>query len=300
MVLEGHQGDIFSCEFHPEGEYLVSTGFDRQIFLWTVYGEEPINISVMTGHTGAVMEAHFNTAGEHLYTCSTDKMLSVWDIVTGTRIRKMRGHQNFVNSVRGARRGVETLVSGSDDGTIKLWDARRKHVVSSIENTYQITAVVLNDSSEQIISGGIDNDLKVWDIRKNELLYKLRGHTDTVTGLSLSPCGSYVLSNSMDNTVRMWDIRPYCPTDRCLKVFTGHQHNFEKNLLRCAWSPDGSQISAGSADRFVYVWDVNSRRILYKLPGHNGSINDVDFHPKEPIILSASSDKTLYMGELEN
>lgn len=31
MVLEGHQGEIFSCEFHPEGEYIASTGFDRQI-----------------------------------------------------------------------------------------------------------------------------------------------------------------------------------------------------------------------------------------------------------------------------
>jgi len=56
-----------------------------------------------------------------------------------------------------------------------------------------------------------------------------------------------------------------------------------KNLLRCAWSPDGSKVSAGSADRYVYIWDANTRRILYKLPGHNGSVNDVDFHPKEPI-----------------
>ena len=34
---------------------------------------------------------------------------------------------------------------------------------------------------------------------------------------------------------------------------------------------------------FVYVWDTNSRRILYKLPGHDGSVNDVDFHPNELI-----------------
>lgn len=53
--------------------------------------------------------------------------------------------------------------------------------------------------------------------------------------------------------------------------------------MRCAWSPDGSKVSAGSADRYVYIWDANTRRILYKLPGHNGSVNDVDFHPKEPI-----------------
>lgn len=56
-----------------------------------------------------------------------------------------------------------------------------------------------------------------------------------------------------------------------------------QNLLRCAWSSDGQKVSAGSADRFLYIWDTTSRRILYKLPGHNGSINDVDFHPTEPI-----------------
>lgn len=31
-------------------------------------------------------------------------------------------------------------------------------------------------------------------------------------------------------SVRMWDIRPFAPLERCLKVFTGAQHNFEKVL----------------------------------------------------------------------
>lgn len=44
--------------------------------------------------------------------------------------------------------------------------------------------------------------------------------------------------------------------------------------------------------RFVYVWDTTSRRILYKLPGHAGSINEVAFHPDEPI-----SKFVLTMGE---
>lgn len=91
-------------------------------------------------------------------------------------------------------------------------------------------------------------------------------------------------------------------------------------MLRCSWSPDGSKVSAGSADRFVYVWDTNSRRIIYKLPGHNGSVNDVVFHPKEPIsklfhsfknvkirqlmilfplVASGASDKQIYLGEIE-
>ena len=56
-----------------------------------------------------------------------------------------------------------------------------------------------------------------------------------------------------------------------------------QNLLHCSWSPDGSKVAGGSGDRFVYVWDTTSRRITYKLPGHAGSVNDVDFHPFEPI-----------------
>lgn len=54
-------------------------------------------------------------------------------------------------------------------------------------------------------------------------------------------------------------------------------------LLRCSWSPDGRRVSAGSSDRHAYIWDTTTRHILYKLPGHNGSVNTVEFHPKEPI-----------------
>lgn len=58
---------------------------------------------------------------------------------------------------------------------------------------------------------------------------------------------------------------------------------FPQILLRCAWSFDGRKVTGGSSDRFVYIWDTTSRHILYKLPGHNGSVNSVEFHPKEPI-----------------
>lgn len=127
---------------------------------------------------------------------------------------------------------------------------------------------------------------------------QLPGHADTITGMRLSPDGTHLLTNSMDNTLRMWDMRPYAPANRCVKVFTGHHHNFEKNLLHCDWSPDGSKLAAGSADKMVYVWDAMTRAILYKLPGHSGCVNDVVFHPKTPIVASSSTDRTIYLGEI--
>lgn len=39
-------------------------------------------------------------------------------------------------------------------------------------------------------------------------------------------------------------MRPFAPADRCTKVLTGHQHSYEKNLLKCAWNADGSQVRA--------------------------------------------------------
>lgn len=254
---------------------------------------------MMTGHSGSISEAHFSTDGSTVYSCATDKTVSIWDVPSSQRIRKLKGHTGFVNSIRCTRRGNQTLASASDDCTIKIWDPRKRNAVHTLDNKYQVTAVCFNDTGEYIISGGIDNDVKVWDMRQNELLYTLRGHSDTITGVTLSPDGSYVLTNAMDNTLRIWDIRPYAPAERCIQVFLGHQHNFEKNLLRCSWSPDGSRVSAGSSDRYVYVWDVSTGRILYKLPGHNGSVNDIDFHPTEPILLSGSSDKNLYLGEID-
>ena len=38
MLLTGHSGEIYTAKFHPRGNLLASAGFERQIFLWNVYG----------------------------------------------------------------------------------------------------------------------------------------------------------------------------------------------------------------------------------------------------------------------
>jgi Prp8 binding protein len=298
MLLSGHQGEIYSCKFHPNGQTIASGGFDRQLYLWNTYGECE-NYAALTGHKGSILDLQFSENGDRIFTSSSDKTINMWDSASGVRIKKLKAHGNIVNAISTSRKSTSLLASVGDDCSIKIWDTRTRAVVKSFKDDYQLLACTFNEHADQVIVAGIENVLRVYDLRKDEFMYSMVGHYDSVTGLALSPDGSHVLSNSMDNTLCIWDIRPFAPAERCVKTLHGHQHNFEKNLLRCAWSPDGTKVTAGSGDRNVYIWDTNQRRILYKLPGHQGSVNEVRFHPNEPIVLSGSSDKNLYLGEVE-
>ncbi|KAG1347041.1 U5 small nuclear ribonucleoprotein 40 kDa protein [Cocos nucifera] len=297
MLLTGHQSAVYTMKFNPAGTVIASGSHDRDIFLWYVHGDCK-NFMVLRGHKNAVLDLQWTTDGTQIISASPDKTLRAWDVETGKQVKKMAEHSSFVNSCCPSRRGPPLVVSGSDDGTAKLWDLRMRGAVQTFPDKYQITAVGFSDAADKIFTGGLDSDVKVWDLRRNEVIMTLQGHGDMITGMQLSPDGSYLLTNGMDCTLRIWDMRPYAPQNRCVKIFAGHQHNFEKNLLKCSWSPDGSKVTAGSADRMVYIWDTTSRRILYKLPGHNGSVNETAFHPTEPIIGSCGSDKQIYLGEL--
>eukprot|EP00123_Amoebidium_parasiticum_P007143 comp17909_c0_seq1/m.18170 comp17909_c0_seq1/g.18170 ORF comp17909_c0_seq1/g.18170 comp17909_c0_seq1/m.18170 type:complete len:359 (-) comp17909_c0_seq1:81-1157(-) len=297
MMLTGHEGEVNSAKFSPDGQLIASGSFDRKIFLWTVFGEIQNTMSLQ-GHSGAILDVQWSRDGSHILSASTDKTIGLWDAETGARLKRLKGHTDIVNSCCPARHG-DLLLSGSDDGTVKLWDTRKKHPVTTLDNKYQVMSVCFSADGVQAFSGGLDNDIKCWDLRKNETAFNLSGHTDSVTGIALSPDGSFLLSNAMDNTVRVWDVRPYKTGNRQTKSLIGAQHNFEKSLLRCSWAPTGKQASAGSADRMVYVWDTTSTRILYRLPGHAGTVNEVQFHPHEPIVLSCGSDRRIFLGEIQ-
>jgi len=202
--------------------------------------------------------------------------------------------------MQSSRRGVPYLVSGGDDGTTKLWDLRVRRCVHTFEHQYQILAVSFDDTAERIFSGSLDNTVLIYDMRMRDAEPEvLEGHGDSITGIDVSKDGNFLASNAMDNTVRIWDVRPFAGArNRCLRVLRGATHNFEKNLLRVRWSQKDAMLAAGSADQNVNIWDMRQLQLAYRLPGHTGSVNEICFHPKEPIVASMASDKLVFMGEL--
>uniref|UniRef100_A0A7S2TVT0 Uncharacterized protein n=1 Tax=Lotharella oceanica TaxID=641309 RepID=A0A7S2TVT0_9EUKA len=300
MLLTGHGGPVNACKFDLSGELLASGGMDKLLFLWKIEGKCE-NIATLKGNDGAILDIHWHRDKEFLLTACADKTGVIFDVETQEKIKRLRGHTSFVNSICGSRRGDPFVLTGSDDGSAMMWDLRVRSAIGLLKDEKSIFPMLtccFSDDSTQAFTAGIDEEIRCWDLRKEKVLYKLSGHKDCVTGMELSMDGRYLLSNSMDNSLISWDVRPYVSTPRFTRQFAGHRHNMDKTLLKAAWSKDGTRITGGSADRHVYVWDAMNGRILYKLPGHQGSVNEVDFHPTEPIIVSCSNDKKIFIGEI--
>ncbi|TKY62871.1 U5 small nuclear ribonucleoprotein 40 kDa protein [Spatholobus suberectus] len=165
MLLLGHQSAIYTMKFNPAGSVVASGSHDREIFLWNVHGDCK-NFVVLKGHKNAVLDLHWTTDGTQIVSASPDKTVRAWDVETGKQIKKMVEHLSYVNSCCPSRRGPPLVVSGSDDGTAKLWDMRQRGSIQTFPDKYQITAVGFSDASDKIFTGGIDNDVKIWDLRK--------------------------------------------------------------------------------------------------------------------------------------
>lgn len=299
MELSGHSGEIFAAKFDPTGNLIASGSMDRSIMLWRTYGDCE-NYGVLNGHKGAILDLQWSRDSDILYSASADTHLASWDLTSGVRIRRYLGHEEVINTLAISRRGEEILVSGGDDSTVGIWDPRSKNATDYIQTDFPVTAVAVAEAGNEVYTGGIDNDVRVWDLRKTAApLYSLLGHSDTVTSLRVSPDSQSLLSYAMDGTVRTWDVRPFAPTERHIRTLDGANSGIEQNLLGASWDGEGKKIAAASGDGTVVVWSSETGRLMYKLPGHKGTVNCAEFAPEEPIILSASSDRTMLLGELK-
>jgi Prp8 binding protein len=303
MLLSGHGGPVYGLAFSPDGATLASASGDRTVFLWSVGEAGCENEAALAGHRNAVLDLAWACRGDRLVTASADTSVRAWDPLTGAQVKRWDGHSGIVNAVAGAATAPLT-VSASDDGSVRVWDHRSKRAAAVLSApttpACPVLAIAMAAEGDAVYAGGVDNTVRGWDLRSPATpALELGGHADSVTGLALHPSGTHLLSNAMDNTLRAWDVRPFAPDERCTAVFVGHAHSAEKGLLRCAWSGgDGRWVTAASADGLVHVWEAATGAPAYRLPGHEGAVHAVAFHPDQPIVASAGADSNIFVGEL--
>ncbi|MDY6900264.1 MAG: WD40 repeat domain-containing protein, partial [Cyanobacteriota bacterium] len=145
----------------------------------------------------------------------------------------------------------------SDNGTIKIWDAKTFKPIQTLKGHQdQINSVVFSPDGKTIASASRDNTVKIWDANTGKTIQTLKGHQNSVVEVVFSPDGKTIASASRDDTVKIWD----AATGKPIQTLEGHQGD----VTSVVFSPDGKTIASASSDKTVKLWNWDFEDLVEK------------------------------------
>jgi WD40 repeat protein len=129
-TLKGLTTTPAAIEFSPDGQVFVASGRKQPYFhLWRINAiansEQPIEGTMMKAHSGQVHALAFSVDGRHLASASWDGTVRLWEVLTGSELATLTGHDEHVVSVAFSKDGMRLASgggTGKTDSTAIIWD----------------------------------------------------------------------------------------------------------------------------------------------------------------------------------
>ncbi|KAI1809931.1 quinon protein alcohol dehydrogenase-like superfamily [Poronia punctata] len=270
-TLQGHTMGIRALQF--DDRMLVSGSLDGTVKIWNWRTGACINT---LEHQGGVITVHME--GDLLASGSMDKSIKIFNFKTQQSF-SLRGHSDWVNQVR-LDVTSRTLLTASDDCTVKLWDLDSRSCIKTYEGHVGQVQQVL----------ALPDDFEYEDESVREADTSATSNRSDTPGIPSSPQNAsrqidqraaygpiflndperplpprYMLTGSLDNTLRLWDTA----TGKSPRCFWGH--------VEGVWglAVDTLRYVSGANDATVKVWDPRSGRCERTFTGHNGPVTCV-------------------------
>uniref|UniRef100_A0A287A8X1 Notchless protein homolog 1 n=1 Tax=Sus scrofa TaxID=9823 RepID=A0A287A8X1_PIG len=243
-ILTGHTQSVTCLRWGGDG-LLYSASQDRTIKVWRAH--DGVLCRTLQGHGHWVNTMALSTD----YALRTgafepaEASVNAQDLRGSLQELKERALSRY-NLVRG--RGLERLVSGSDDFTLFLWSPAedKKPLARMTGHQALINQVLFSPDSRIIASASFDKSIKLWDGRTGKYLASLRGHVAAVYQIAWSADSRLLVSGSSDSTLKVWDVK----AQKLAADLPGHADE----VYAVDWSPDGQRVASGGKDKCLRIW----------------------------------------------
>jgi len=153
---------LFSAQFSPDGQRLVTASEDRTARVWDAKTGRALTEPLK--HDNRVRSAQFSPDGLRVVTASDDNTARVWDAHSGQALTEPLKHSGAVWSARFSPDG-RRVVTASDDSTARVWDARTgQPLTEPLRHKGWVRSALFSPDGQWVVTASEDQMARIWDV----------------------------------------------------------------------------------------------------------------------------------------
>ncbi len=163
--------------FSPDGNLLATAGVDRALHVWDVTQRHnpkrtEVQKTIEAAEEHDIFAVAFSPEGTRI-ACGGSRLIHIWNLCDDSRPLVLQGHTASVFSVAFSPDGA-TLVSGSADCTVCLWEATSGTLRAVLHGHSEIVyKVTFSPDGCHALSCSADGTIRFWDVQTGKCVHTL-------------------------------------------------------------------------------------------------------------------------------